>query len=88
LTISKPVSLSGSETVVKPGTRSCKSTCLNMLDVRKSFVVFIYLPRSDELRLNNLLLNLAISNSGFKAASSNAFCAGAGRSLAVMLWFF
>ncbi len=47
------------------------STYQNELNVRKPLVVSIS-QRSEELRLHNLVQNLAISNPGLKAVSSNA----------------
>jgi hypothetical protein len=50
--ISNPDSLSSSEPEVNPGIRSCKSTNLNELNVRKLLCVSV--PQtSEELRLHN-----------------------------------
>jgi hypothetical protein len=68
VTISKPNSLSSIETGVNP---EITSTHLNELHVRKPLVVSIS-QRSEELRLDNLVFNLTISNPDFKAVSSNA----------------
>ncbi len=63
--------LSSSEPGADAGMRSSKSTYLNDPDVRKPLVISI-LRRNEELRLQNRVLNLTISNSGLKAVFSNA----------------
>ncbi len=71
---------------VDPGIRiKLEITYQIELNVRKPLVVFI-LQISEELRVYNLVQNLKISNSSFKAVSSNASpgqmaCFGGGMSM-------
>jgi hypothetical protein len=62
--ISNPDSLSGRETVVIPGIRSCKSPHLNELDIRKPFAVSIS-QSSEERIFYSLFYDLTISNLGY-----------------------
>jgi hypothetical protein len=63
--------LPGGEKRVDSWIRSRKSTDLNELDARKPLMASVS-RRSGDLRLYNLVKNLTISTSSFKAFASNA----------------